>query len=90
MQLGGCAAGKTIDKIAFASWGTPTGDCASGFKIDPECNDPDTVSIVSKLCLGKAECAVLASRDEFGRKKGGPCHGTPKWLAVEVECEEGG
>jgi hypothetical protein len=82
--LGGCAAGKTIDKITFASWGTPTGDCASGFKIDPKCNDPDTTDIISKLCIGKAECAVPVSRGEFGKD---PCLDTAKWLAVSVLCQ---
>jgi hypothetical protein len=84
--LGGCAPGKTIDKITFASWGTPTGDCTTGFKVDPKCNSADTTSIVSKLCLGKSECAVLASKWLDNGKD--PCLDTSKWLAASVHCQD--
>jgi Leucine-rich repeat (LRR) protein len=83
--LGGCSPGKVIDKITFASWGTPTGDCTSGFKVDPECNSPDTTSIISKLCVGKAECEVPVRNEEFGTD---PCLGTNKVLAASVHCQD--
>jgi hypothetical protein len=84
MYLGGCPAGKTIDNISFASWGTPAGDCATGFTVDAKCNAADTMAVVSKMCLGKATCDVPVKLTTFGAD---PCDDVTKWLAASVHCE---
>ena len=75
--------GDTITKINFASYGTPTGDCKSGFKQDSSCNSNSSVSVVEKACIGKHSCAVSADSTTFG---GDPCFDTLKKLAVSAEC----
>jgi hypothetical protein len=47
--LGGCAPGGTISSVEFASYGEPTGDCTSGFKIDTKCNSANSVDHVTKM-----------------------------------------
>jgi len=56
--------GGVISRIEFASFGTPGGSCGN-FTIDNTCNAQDTMSIVSKLCLGKPQCDVLAEDSNF-------------------------
>ena len=76
-----CPSGN-ISAITFASFGTPVGSCANGFEINPACNNVDSVSVVSSLCLGQQSCSVLASDTVFGD----PCYGTVKALAIQVAC----
>ncbi len=77
-----CTGGGTISKVAFASYGTPTGSCGS-FKVDPSCNSPNSVSVVEGLCLNKASCSIPVSNGGFN---GDPCVNVPKRLDVEIEC----
>lgn len=76
-----CAAGKTITKIVFASYGTPTGACGS-YAIG-SCNSASSVSVVQGLCVGQQSCSVPATNSAFG---GDPCTGTAKSLTVQVVC----
>ena len=81
-----CPNGKDlITAVAFASFGTPTGDCASGFKHNPKCDDQNatkTMEIVHDACVGKASCVLTASRTTFGDG----CFDTVKTLAVAITC----
>jgi hypothetical protein len=77
-----CAANQTITKVTFASFGTPTGDCTSGFKVDPKCNSANSTKIVEGLCLGRASCSVPVSIWTFGNV----CDDVAKWLAASVQC----
>ena len=80
------ALGAVVTNITFASFGTPTGTCATGLAIDPACDAKTSVAVVTALCLGKSECAVYANVSTFGD----PCHQTKKSLAVQLVCGEAG
>ena len=85
-NLGGCPAGQKIASVTFASFGTPTGECKSGFHVDAACNAKNTVAVVEKLCVGKSSCTVGADVDTFN---GDPCPGNKKRLSVQVACSKG-
>ena len=78
-----CDAGSTIKSVAFASFGTPTGSCASRNFADGNCSAKDAEAIVAEACLGKETCAIDVSSQTF---KGDPCSDVPKELAVRVTC----
>ena len=52
-----CKSGK-IKGIEFASWGTPSGTCATGFKASPSCNDTRAYAVAVKACVGKSACTI--------------------------------
>lgn len=74
----------TISKIEFASYGAPAGTCLNWQ--NGTCTTKNVVDIVSKMCLGEAECRILASTDMFGDPG---CTGGPSTyrLAVQVQCD---
>ncbi|XP_028947706.2 beta-galactosidase 9 isoform X2 [Malus domestica] len=76
-----CQDGFTISSIEFASYGTPQGSCQK-FSMG-NCHATNSLSIVSKSCLGKNSCSVEISNISFG---GDPCRGVVKTLAVEARC----
>jgi V8-like Glu-specific endopeptidase len=76
-----CAGGRVISKIAFSSFGKPSGQCG-GFKTGA-CNSSTSVSKVQSLCVGKASCTVPATTATFGD----PCAGTPKSLKIQYVCK---
>ncbi|XP_059656325.1 beta-galactosidase 10 [Cornus florida] len=76
-----CPRNSRISSVKFASFGTPTGMCGSYTKGD--CHDPDSTSVVEKVCLNKKECAVELTEQNFNK---GSCSSTEKKLAVEVVC----
>lgn len=80
LQIDIGAVGK-IANITFASYGTPSGICGN-FSIDPSCNSPNSMSVVSKACLGQKACTVSAVNSVFG---GDPCEGIVKRLYVEYQ-----
>lgn len=74
-----CAAGSgSIQDIAFASFGTPAGNCPN-YQRSAACDAPAALDTVKKLCLGKSACTIPASNAVFG---GDPCPDTLKSLAV--------
>ncbi|XP_076901301.1 beta-galactosidase 3-like [Bidens hawaiensis] len=76
-----CPMNTQISSFKFASYGTPTGTCQSYAVGD--CHDPNSTSILEKLCLNKNECIVELSKDNF---KTEICPDVTKKLAVEVTC----
>jgi hypothetical protein len=80
-----CGAGHQITSVSFASYGTPTGNCTSGFHSDASCNAAASTATVQSLCVGHQSCAVTASNDVFG---GDPCHLTAKHLSASVQCSK--
>ncbi|CAK0810812.1 unnamed protein product [Prorocentrum cordatum] len=83
-----CPDGQTIDKVTFASYGTPTGQCqdkngANTIAMNSTCHANSSRSVVESLCLGKGSCSFEASSAVFGHD---PCHKTPKGFAGVVEC----
>lgn len=79
----GCQNGQTIDEITFASFGTPTGSCKTGFSAGT-CASADALETVKQLCIGRTSCAVNATCGTFGHKD--PCFKVHKQLAAEVHC----
>lgn len=79
-------AGGTITNITFASFGTPTGDCRTGFRLG-SCDASSSRGVVTELCLGESSCAVTPNAAQFGGID--PCVGVPKHLAVQVNCSAG-
>ncbi|XP_031120445.1 beta-galactosidase 16-like [Ipomoea triloba] len=76
-----CPQKQHISRILFASFGTPTGDCAA-YALGT-CHSPNSQSIVEKRCLGKRKCSISVSSRAFG---GDPCPGITKSLLVDVQC----
>ena len=85
LLLGGCLGGAIIDSIPFVSFGTPIGDCRSGFVAASACDAKRTRGVVEALCVGKSSCSVQVS---VAALNGGvdPCYGKVKALAVLVHC----
>jgi hypothetical protein len=77
----GCAAGGTIINVTFASFGTPVGNCSTGFATGA-CASNTSLLVVEATCLGRQGCAIPVTDAEFGD----PCEGTKKALAVQVAC----
>ena len=72
-----------ISEIEFASYGTPSGNCESGFIVNSACSAADTLPIVADTCLGRTSCILLADNSVFGD----PCVGEEKVLAVSILCK---
>jgi hypothetical protein len=91
----GCPAGKKIDKIVFASFGSTGGSCAAGFKAGL-CSKTkkigssnNSLAVVEEACVGKASCSVKASCAVFAvgaTPAPDPCPDVLKSLAAEVHC----
>ena len=80
----GCPSGA-ITGVTFASFGTPTGSCSTGFKVGA-CAAANTSSVISALCVGKTSCVVDVSTTLFGD----PCFNTLKHLDVLLNCSSPG
>ncbi|PIN25789.1 Beta-galactosidase [Handroanthus impetiginosus] len=76
-----CDAGSTITSINFASYGTPKGSCQNFSR--GNCHSPNSLSVVSKACMGRQSCSISVSNTVFG---GDPCHRVVKTLSVEMRC----
>ena len=77
-----CEGGGVFDDVAFASFGTPAGDCSSGLTRNATCDAPASVAAVRAACVGRAACTLLANASVFGGSD--PCPGTRKSLAVAL------
>jgi Ni,Fe-hydrogenase III small subunit len=70
--------GAVIDRVDFASYGTPTGNCGS-FALGG-CNATNSKTIIEQLALNKNSFSVGANNGVFGD----PCNGTVKNLRIQV------
>ncbi|CAA7405284.1 unnamed protein product [Spirodela intermedia] len=77
-----CPAGSTISAVDFASFGTPTGDCRS--YATGGCHVFSSKAFVEEACVGKEECSISVSAEQFGG--GNPCPGAVKSLLVVASC----
>ena len=77
----GPAPGANITGVAFASFGTPTGSCATGWSRGA-CDASTSVAVVEAACVGRPSCSVAVTDADFGD----PCTGVKKELAVTVTC----
>lgn len=74
----GCP-GSTIASVVYASYGTPSGDCAHGFK-DGSCASNTTKDLVAKCCVGKETCdfsisGAVSTCDGKDTPVSDPCYG---------------
>lgn len=76
-----CPTNSNISAVKFASFGNPTGTCGS--YMQGNCHDPNSASLVEKVCLNQNECALVMSSANFNMQL---CPSTVKKLAVEVNC----
>eukprot|EP01113_Clastostelium_recurvatum_P001165 TRINITY_DN10483_c0_g1_i5.p1 TRINITY_DN10483_c0_g1~~TRINITY_DN10483_c0_g1_i5.p1 ORF type:complete len:954 (+),score=189.46 TRINITY_DN10483_c0_g1_i5:3058-5919(+) len=76
-----CNYSGRITDIAFASYGTPEGNCPSP-SIDPACHADTSLSVVRNACLGRSACSIQASNDVFGDS----CVWVHKYLTVIATC----
>ena len=74
--------GKVLDDVLFASYGTPTGRCSNYSVGSCSANTSTTVSVIKGLCAGRRSCSIAAG--SMNATLGDPCHGTSKWLVVEM------
>lgn len=79
-----CPDGGTITAVAFASYGTSTGEC--GAFTAGECNAANSGSVIEAACVGQSSCSVEVTNEVFG---GDPCSFVVKHLDVEVTCTGG-
>jgi hypothetical protein len=75
-----CPAGQVINKVSFASYGTPVGSCGSFKK--GSCDASNSLTVVSDACKGMDICNLKADNDIFGD----PCITTIKRLYAQVSC----
>lgn len=88
-----CPPGEVISSIAFASFGTPTGSCGTppSFKVDSKCNSNHSMSVLTALCMGKADCTISASCATFHEELSGKdafCYDIKKHLDAAVTCKK--
>ncbi|KAK4428205.1 Phytochrome-associated serine/threonine-protein phosphatase [Sesamum alatum] len=74
-----CPMSTKISGVKFASFGDPVGTCGS-YTVG-ECHDPNSVSLVEKVCLNKNDCQVELSQEYFDMDI---CPSLVKKLAVEA------
>ena len=74
--------GGVIDRVEFASFGTPDGVC--GAYVNSTCSAASSLAVVTKLCVGQATCTIPATTAAFGD----PCpdQAASYRLAVQVTC----
>jgi hypothetical protein len=80
-----CGAGATITGVTFASFGTPTGTCATGFSAGA-CDAGGSRAVVAAACVGLAACSIPVDVASFGD----PCNGVHKVFSGTVACSTGG
>ena len=82
-----CPASHCVSSLSKASYGSPTSqECSSSpdqESCPSPCHAPNSMSVVSLLCLGKPSCDVYVSNVVFG---GDPCHGVFKLLTISAAC----
>ena len=76
-----CDGGGNFSSVAFASFGTPAGDCASGLARNASCDAAASAAVASAACVGRPSCTLWANASVFG---GDPCLGVRKSLAVAL------
>ncbi|KAK4488971.1 hypothetical protein RD792_004762 [Penstemon davidsonii] len=76
-----CPTNTQISAVKFASFGDPVGTCGS--YVQGQCHDPNSVSMVEKVCLHKNDCELELSKENFDMQL---CPSLVKQLAVEVVC----
>ena len=61
---------EVIDRVVFASYGTPRGRCdtaggAGNLSVDTSCHAPSSASVAAKACVGRNGCTIDVSNAGF-------------------------
>lgn len=80
-----CPPGATVVNVTFASFGTPTGSCASGFTRG-SCDAATSTAVVAAACVGLNACTINVGVAAFGD----PCNGVVKHLDAQLACSASG
>ena len=81
-----CAAGTSVKRVRFASFGTPIVHANGSFGIDAKCHSRRSLDTISRACVGHSHCCLPVGTENFNDD---PCRGTVKTLAVVLEgCDE--
>ena len=78
-----CNGAGIISAVTFASFGTPTGTCATGFS-KGTCDAANSTAIVTAACVGKTSCSIDVSDINFGD----PCFDVVKSFSALVVCSQ--
>ena len=95
-----CPPQQAVDRVEFASYGTPQGRCGSnsgqcrGTSCEfakGNCDAAGSMAVIKAACLGKGSCSVGAdchanASSSCAPYGGDPCFMTHKSLAVKVHC----
>lgn len=82
-----CPPGQNVYRVLFADFGEPTGNCSSGFAVNPACTTfASSMARAKQLCLGQPSCVLESNNAIWGPD---PCPGEPKTLTVDVDCDSG-
>lgn len=88
-----CGQGQVIDRIEFATYGTPATTPARFTTIDPKCHYPNSMEAVWSRCVGRQSCSFVAGDDHctdvFGSVHD-PCPTTTKQLRAVARCSTRG
>jgi hypothetical protein len=77
-----CPPGASVVNVSFASFGTPSGSCATGFSAGA-CSAATSASVVRAACVGQNACDIQVSDAAFGVD---PCNGVLKRFSGQVVC----
>lgn len=86
------AADHVITNVTFASYGAPTGSCASGFQTNTTCHSSLSTLVAEVECLAKNNCTFSLGKSFIGQsipeQRFGlvPCLGVTMRLAIVVTC----
>jgi hypothetical protein len=58
------AVGGVITRVDFASWGAPAGQCGN-WTVTPACHVPAVMAYAEATCLGRTQCAIPVSADNW-------------------------
>lgn len=53
--------GGVITSVPWASYGQPSGSCATGFAIDPACASSNSSAVLASLCVGRPSCRCVCA-----------------------------
>jgi hypothetical protein len=76
--------GGNFTAVTFASFGTPTGSCSTGFAAGT-CNAATSAAVVAAACVGRASCSIDVTDATFGD----PCNGEVKTFSAQLTCSGG-
>jgi len=79
-----CPAGLVFRSVQFASWGSSSGTCGAGPKVNTTCHNTHSEKLLSDMCLGKSNCSILPYQWHFFSDSCPQVH--DKYLTASLLC----